>query len=158
MSEECSIDKWNLFACNPNLPQFQNIEFLSGGAIVFPPPSLVLLLQGYCNGSSFRLSTLFSVSLHVPRSLHPIPHKLLTLVFGPMQPAFVITFHFLSAPIYTLVTFIPDNLSHYLFTHLYSKIPGPPHLPTNSHFLIADHLIRRWKLFDAHFVHTLPSR
>ena len=58
--------------------------------------------------------------------------------------------------IYTHVTFIPDNLSHYLFAHLYSKSLGPPHLPTQT--FLADHLIRRWKLFNAHFVYTLPSR
>jgi len=60
-----------------------------------------------------------------------------------MQPAF---FHFFR--IHPHLTFIPDNLSHYLFATSLFQIP---HLPsTHTDFLISDHLIRRWKLFKAH--------
>jgi hypothetical protein len=111
-----------------------------GRYIAFPPPSLVLLL-GYCNDSSFRLSlhTLFCVTPCTNISPSYSSQSGNTR-FRSYATCFSQHFPVSFGPIYTRIH-TPITYRTYLFTHLYSKIPGPT--PTDSDFLIANHLIRR---------------
>ena len=134
----------------PIFLNFQNIGFFSGGTSPFLRRLWVLLLVGYCNGSCFHLSshTLFCVTPCATISPSYSSQSGNTR-FRPYATCFSQHLPLSLGPTYICIH-TPITYRTYLFTHLYSKIPGPPHLPTNSDFLMADHLIRRRKLFNTH--------